>query len=57
MVRTGLGLKRWREKQGLSQEALARRLGVSSNTVARWERGVIRKLPLFLASKLREVKP
>ena len=35
-----LTLKQLREKAGLSQEALARQLGVSSKTVSNWERGI-----------------
>lgn len=35
-----LTLKQLREKAGLSQEALARLLGVSSKTVSNWERGM-----------------
>jgi transcriptional regulator with XRE-family HTH domain len=34
-----LTLKQLREQAGLSQEALARRVGVSSKTVSNWERG------------------
>lgn len=30
-----------RARAGLSQEALARKLGVSKNTVARWEKGAV----------------
>lgn len=32
--------KKLRERAGLSQEALARRIGVTSKTVSNWERGV-----------------
>lgn len=32
-------LKQMREQAGLSQEALARLVGVSSKTVSNWERG------------------
>lgn len=32
-------LKQLREQSGLSQEALARLVGVSSKTVSNWERG------------------
>jgi len=32
-------LKQLRERAGLSQEALARLVGVSSKTVSNWERG------------------
>lgn len=35
-----LTLKQLREQAGLSQEALARQLGVSSKTVSNWERGM-----------------
>lgn len=35
---TGEELKTWRIKAGLTQAQLAEQLGVSSNTVARWER-------------------
>ncbi|MCA1994008.1 MAG: helix-turn-helix domain-containing protein [Coleofasciculus sp. S288] len=33
-------LKRLREQAGLSQEALARLIGVTAKTVSNWERGV-----------------
>lgn len=33
-------LKHLREQAGLSQEALARIVGVSSKTVSNWERGI-----------------
>lgn len=36
---TGVELRARRKALGLSQGRLAKRLGVSSNTVARWERG------------------
>lgn len=38
----GAGLKRQREALGLSQVELARKLSVSSNTIARWERGELK---------------
>lgn len=38
----GANLKRDREALGLSQAELARKLSVSSNTIARWERGELR---------------
>ena len=34
-------MKRLREKMGLTQEALAERVGVHPMTVSRWERGVV----------------
>jgi putative transcriptional regulator len=36
----GSPLKKLREQAGLSQEELARRIGVSVKTVSNWERGV-----------------
>ena len=38
-VMTGSALRRLRRRVGLSQARFAERLGVASNTVARWERG------------------
>ena len=38
----GANLKRDREALGLSQAELGRKLSVSSNTIARWERGELR---------------
>lgn len=38
----GSKLKREREQLGLSQLELARKLSVSSNTIARWERGELK---------------
>jgi transcriptional regulator with XRE-family HTH domain len=35
-------LRRWRRKYGVTQEELARRCGVSKNTVARWEQAASR---------------
>ncbi len=39
---TGTTLRYRREALGLSQEGLARRLGIPRNTIARWERGELR---------------
>jgi transcriptional regulator with XRE-family HTH domain len=36
---TSVELRQTRKTLGLTQAALAERLGVSANTVARWERG------------------
>lgn len=47
-------LKKWREAHGLSQSGLASLLGVSSNTVARWERGEM-TYPPFLKLALRSI--
>jgi len=35
----GLKLKEYREKHGLTQEELARKLDIPSITISRWERG------------------
>ena len=46
-------LKRRRKSLGLTQTALAKHLGVSSNTVARWERGeMAMTLPAGIAAVL-----
>lgn len=45
-----------REEQSLSQEALARLIGVSVRTVARWENGQSKPSPLA-AEKLQRVAP
>lgn len=39
MSATGLGLKEWREKAGLSQERVADAAGVTAKTVDNWEKG------------------
>ena len=39
---TGAQLRQHRERMGLSQSHLALRLGVTANTIARWERGAMR---------------
>ena len=39
---TGPQLRRLRHAAKLSQSQLAAQLGVTANTVARWERGVVR---------------
>jgi DNA-binding transcriptional regulator YiaG len=39
---TGAELRRIRTRLGLTQAALAERLGVTGNTVARWERDEVR---------------
>jgi len=41
-------IKELRQKLGLSQEALARRLGVTVLTVRRWEKGACKPSPLAL---------
>lgn len=39
IVMTGAEIRALREKLGWTQKALAEAVGVTSNTVARWERG------------------
>ena len=51
-----VSVKEIREAEALSQEAFARRLGVSVRTVARWESGQVRPSPLAL-EKLRQSVP
>ena len=36
----GQFIKKCRKEQGLTQEQLAEKLGVSKNAVSKWERGV-----------------
>ncbi len=51
-------LKEWRKRNGYSQNALAKILGVAPNTVARWEQGMRERIPpfLFLAVKWVEAE-
>jgi len=44
-------LARWRRRRGFTQTELAALVGVSANTVARWERGE-RHIPAMLARVL-----
>jgi transcriptional regulator with XRE-family HTH domain len=56
---TGKELKRWRKQHGLSQAALALKLGVIRETVARWEietRAIPSFLPLALKGLETELK-
>ena len=49
-------IKTLREKRGLSQEKLAVLLGVTANTVARWERGELNiRHPKILEMALNEL--
>ena len=49
-------LKKWRSNNNYSQSQLARALGVDTMTVSRWERGVRKKIPSFLALALRALE-
>jgi len=44
----GQQVKELRQKLGFSQEALARKLGISRQTVYLWEKGTYRPSPLAL---------
>jgi len=48
-------IKDIREKLGLSQEALAHLLGVSFQTINRWEKGTFKPSPLAL-EKLKSLE-
>lgn len=52
---TGKELKEKRNELELTQEQLASELGVTANTVARWERGEM-KIPPFLHLALETVQ-
>ena len=54
----GTNLRRERERIGLSQVELARRLSVSANTIARWERGELNiEHPGMLQLALASLRP
>lgn len=48
-------IKEIRDKLGLTQEALAHILGVSFQTINRWERGLYKPSPLAL-EKLKQLE-
>ncbi len=48
-------LKSWRENLGLTQDELAKKLKVASNTISRWELGE-RKIPEYLELALKTVE-
>ena len=48
-------LLKWRKKNGYSQIKLAKVLGVATNTVYRWEKGM-REIPSFLHLTLECLK-
>lgn len=51
----GADIKKWREEAGLTQVQLADNLGVTSSTVARWERDEVTPPP-YLNLTLRKVR-
>lgn len=52
---TGAELRKRRDKLGVSQSKLGEALGVSSNTIARWERDEM-GIPAFLGLALQTVE-
>ena len=52
---TGHALAAWRAEHSLTQAALAERLGVHKNTVAKWERGE-QAIPPFLSLALETLR-
>jgi DNA-binding transcriptional regulator YiaG len=52
---TGDELRKAREDLGMTQEQLAKTLGIASNTVARWERNE-RSIPPYLYLALQTVE-
>lgn len=48
-------LKEWRNKNGLTQSALAEKLNVAGMTVSRWETG-LRAIPPFLSLALQAIE-
>lgn len=55
LLMDGSELRQFREKLKLTQEQLAKKLNVATNTIARWERGE-RKIPEFLELALKTVE-
>ncbi|NPA14255.1 MAG: helix-turn-helix transcriptional regulator [Aquificae bacterium] len=49
----GQRLKEWRNKQGLTQQELAQKLGVARQTIASWEIGMT-DIPNWALKKLKE---
>lgn len=49
-------LKKYRESVGLSQLALAGKLGVQQSTISRWERGIANPVGLYLTRLERLLK-
>ena len=47
-------MRDWRQARGLSQERLAKLLGVNRLTIIRWEKSQ-RKIPTFMERALRDI--
>jgi transcriptional regulator with XRE-family HTH domain len=54
-IMTGVELKEWRKRRGLSQGDLAQHLGVFRVSVSRWETGA-RTIPSFLPLALEALE-
>ena len=52
----GTALYRARTKAGLRQRDVAERVGVQTNTVARWERGQFQPLPIVQRAVLESIR-
>ncbi len=52
---TATDLRDFRKAHGMSQRALAAKVGVSHRTIVRWEKGEIEKADPFRLEKLRQV--
>lgn len=51
----GKALRERRNGLGLTQEGLAKALGTTANTIARWERGEV-SIPPYLELALKQLK-
>ena len=52
---SGIDIKRFREKLGLTQAAFAAKLGVAVHTVCRWETSFSKPSPLAI-EKIKQLK-
>ncbi|WP_420768719.1 helix-turn-helix domain-containing protein [Parageobacillus thermoglucosidasius] len=55
MFYPGMRIKELRIKQGLSQENLAKKLGMNRVNISHYERGVITKIPSDVLAKLADI--
>ena len=52
---TGIELKEFREREGLTQIELAKKLGVAQSKISAWESGV-RKIPPYIEKHIECLK-
>lgn len=52
---TGKRIKQLREKMGLTQEAVAKRIGVATQTIFKYEKEIVTNIPLENIQKLSEI--